>query len=96
MSMRPNFTSVLQTGGLIVVNGTSPLPTDDVLMLHIVLSQGGHSVPAVAEAVGEGWSFTISGAGFTAGPATAVGVEVRRENATTTTWVETVEIPQSD
>jgi hypothetical protein len=96
MPAKPNFTSVLQVGGLIAVNGTSPLPTDDVLMLHVVLTQGGHAVPAVAEAVGESWSLTIPGDGFTAGPATAVGVEVRRENATTTTWVEAVEIRQSD
>ena len=93
MSARPNFTTVQHISGSIVVNGTSDGPTEDILIIQVVLSQGAHTVPSFVEFAGQDWSVTIPGDGFSVGPAIAVGVEVRRENATTTTWAEAVEIP---
>ena len=94
MSARPNFKRVDHISGSIVVGGTSdPHPPDDILLIQVVLSQGGHSVPSFIESVGMDWSVTIPAAGFTPGPAIVVGVEMRREHATTTTWAQAVEIP---
>jgi hypothetical protein len=95
MSFRPNFTRVDHVGGSIVVNGTSGLPADDILIIQVVLSQAGQTVRESAQFVSQDWSVTIPAEGFTPGPAVAIGVEIRQENATTITWAEVLEIPES-
>jgi len=95
MSARPNFKRLDHIGGSIVVGGTSdPHPPDDILMIQVLLSQGGHSVAEFIQFVGQDWSVTVPAEGFSPGPALVVGVETRRENATTTTWAEAVVIPE--
>jgi hypothetical protein len=94
MSARPNFTRVVHIGGSIVVSGTSgPGPFDDIILIQVLLSQGRQTVASFIEFAGNDWSATIPAEGFSPGPAIVVGVETRRENATTTTWVEAMELP---
>ena len=96
MSARPNFTSVHHTGGTIVLRGTSdPTPDGDIVSIQVVLSQSGQSTPASVDGIGGEWSVAVAAEGFNDGTAVAVGIETRRENATTITWAQAVEIPES-
>ena len=93
MSARPNFTSARLAGGVIRINGTSdPDPADDIVAIRVVLSQGAQNSTADVRGFGENWNVDMPDAGFAPGPATAFGVESRRENATVTTWAQGVEI----
>jgi hypothetical protein len=95
MSFKPNFTGVQNRGETVHVTGRSdPDPTGDVLDIRIALTQGETIERAVVEQVGgQAWEVDVPVDGFVAGPATAFGIETRREHATTITWVQTVEIP---
>jgi hypothetical protein len=100
VSARPNFTDVLLDGPLVTVSGTSdPRDFADILDIRVVLSQGAQAaggpaamVAGPATRVGSSWKVDLSSAGFVAGPAVAFGVESRRENFTTTTWAQPVNI----
>ncbi|HWM10523.1 MAG TPA: hypothetical protein VNO82_14320 [Solirubrobacteraceae bacterium] len=94
MPSRPNFIKAEPDGDFITLRGESdPQPPGDLVHIHVVLTQGGQTAGGEAAPLGADWQARVPGEGFQAGPATAVGVEVRKTNATTTTWTETVEIP---
>jgi len=94
MPAKPNFTSARLTGGRVLVAGTTDAePEGDILGIRVTLSQGDRVVTGDVRNLGESWNVEMPGEGFAAGPATAFGVETRRENATTTTWAQALEIP---
>jgi hypothetical protein len=94
MSARPNFTDVNRRDGAIVLTGQSdPDPDGDILAIHVVLSQGATTAAGTAQTIGANWIVEVTDDGFDTGPATVAGIETRRENATTTTWAQAVEIP---
>ena len=94
MASRPNFTDVGTDGEFITLTGVSdPEPPGDIVHIHVVLSQGAQTADGEGAPLGAEWHAPVRAEGFQAGPATAVGVEVRKTNATTTTWTETVELP---
>jgi hypothetical protein len=93
MPTRPNFTEARLSGGRMVVRGqTDPQPEGDVVGIRVVLSQARQSATGDVRTPGEKWDVELPGEGFSAGPATAFGVEARRENSTTISWAQTVEI----
>jgi hypothetical protein len=94
MPSRPNFIRAAIDGDAIALRGESdPNPPGDIVHIHVVLSQGEQTAGGEAAPLGAEWQARVPADGFGPGPATAVGVELRRTNATTTTWTETVEIP---
>jgi hypothetical protein len=94
MPAKPNFTRVDRRGGAIVLTGeTDPEPEGDLLGIHVVLSQGAQTTAATVSVLGASWNVELSEDGFAAGPANVIGIETRRENATTITWAQAVEIP---
>jgi hypothetical protein len=94
MAFKHNFTSVRREDDDLVVSGASdPEPPDDILAVRVILAQGDRIEAAAVADVGAVWSVHVPSGGFVAGPATAVGVETRREHSTTITWVQPVEIP---
>jgi hypothetical protein len=94
MAARPNFTDVQRQDGTILVTGQSdPDPAGDILGIQVVLSQGTQTAAAAATQLGANWNVEIPAEGFDAGSATVAGTETRRENATTTTWAQAIEIP---
>jgi hypothetical protein len=96
MAFGPNFTGVHYEGENLVLDGVSDdNPPGDLLGVRVVLAQEEHIASGVAPEVGAGWHAPVTAAGFTAGAATAFGVESRRENATTVTWAQTVQIPEA-
>jgi hypothetical protein len=93
MPSKPNFTSASLAGGRVTVQGqTDPEPEGDIVAIRVVLSQGGKTVDGDVRSAGANWEVELPGDGFSAGSATAFGVETRRENSTTITWTQTVEI----
>jgi hypothetical protein len=94
MAFKANFTAVQRADDAVVVSGaSSPEPAGDILDIRVILAQGERIEPAVVADVGSSWKVRIPSDGFVAGPATAFGVETRRENFTTITWAQQVEIP---
>jgi hypothetical protein len=94
MATRPNFIKVEKDGDFITLRGESdPDPSGDIVHIHVVLTQGDQTANGEGAPLGADWQARVPGQGFQPGPATASGVEVRKVNATTTTWTETVEIP---
>ena len=94
MAFKHNFTGVQRADDSLVVSGASdPEPRDDILAVRVVLAQGERIEAAAVADVGAVWSVHVPSGGFAAGPATAVGVETRREHSTTITWVQPVDIP---
>jgi hypothetical protein len=94
MAARPNFVKAGVDGDFVTLRGESdPQPAGDIVHIHVVLAQGEHSANGEAAPLGADWQARVPAEGFSPGPATATGVEVRRTNATMTTWTETVEIP---
>jgi hypothetical protein len=94
MAARPNFIKTGVDGEFITLRGESdPQPPGDIVHIHVVLTQGEQTAGGEADPLGAEWQARVPADGFGPGPATAVGVEFRRTNATTTTWTETVEIP---
>ena len=94
MPSRPNITDVGKDGTDITLRGESdPEPSRDIVHIHVMLTQGEQTTGGEASPLGADWQARVPADGFQAGPATATGVEVRKTNATTTTWTETVEIP---
>jgi hypothetical protein len=94
MSSRPNFTKLEPDGDFITLRGESdPEPPGDIVHIHVVLTQGAQAANGDGSPLGADWAATVAAEGFRPGPATASGVEVRKTNATTTMWTETVELP---
>ena len=72
--------------------GESPAPFPD--HLHVYLEQGGHVAEGTVRELGHGAGRSGSTRrGFTAGPASAFGVEVRTSPFGASAWTETVQIP---
>jgi hypothetical protein len=93
MASRPNFLEATPDDDAITLRGESdPEPAGDIVHIHVVLTQGGQTASAEAEPLGADWVARVPREGFQPGAATAVGVELRKTNSTTTTWTETVEI----
>jgi hypothetical protein len=93
MPARPNFTEARLAGGRVAVRGqTDPEPEGDVLGIRVVLAQGARTTTGDVQSFGMNWEVELPGEGFAAGPAAAFGVETRRENATTITWSQPLEI----
>jgi hypothetical protein len=93
MPSKPNFTGARMSGGRVVVRGqTDPEPEGDIVGIRVVLSQGGQTVDGDVRSAGANWEVELPADGFSAGHATAFGVETRRENSTTITWSQGVEI----
>lgn len=93
MPSRPNFTDVDRRGGALVVTGQSDAePEGDIVGIHVVATQGGASTGGTVHQPGGNWIVELPGEGFDAGAVTVVGVETRRENATSITWTQTLEI----
>jgi hypothetical protein len=94
MAFKPNFTGVHRDGEAVIVSGTSDADSvDDIVDIRVVLAQGDRVQRAVVDTIGADWNTGVPGDGFAAGPATAFGIETRRENATTITWAQPVDIP---
>jgi hypothetical protein len=102
MPARPSFTSVQLTNGTLQVLGisdTSEPPGNDILDIRVVLTQPAAAQgepPRIASGsvaeLSPAWQANLPAQGFAPGPAVAFGVETRRTNAKTTTWVEPIEI----
>ena len=91
---KPNFdTRVSRTDEAVILSGRSDVP-DDILQIRVSLLQGDHIEHALVPKVDDNWNVGLDAGGFVAGPAAAFGVEIRRENATTITWTQMVEIPE--
>ena len=96
MPAKPNFEEVKLFGDVVRVGGKSD-EVDDIVDIRVVLVQQDKMDPASIEGGGVEkvttlWQAALPSEGFGAGPAVAFGVETRRENFTTTTWVEQVNI----
>jgi hypothetical protein len=93
MPARPNFIKAGIDGDAVAVRGESdPEPAGDIIHIHVVLTQGGQTAGGDAAPLGADWQARVPADGFQTGTVTAVGVEVRKTNATTTTWTETIEL----
>jgi hypothetical protein len=103
MPGKPNFTSVAIAGNDVIVNGVSPEDAKDrdagvvdLLGIAVSLEQDDNVALGVAQA-DESWTATLENeaVNFTAHQnALVVGVEFRKENATITTWSQTIEITE--
>jgi len=92
MTFRPNFIGFAETkGDELVILGESPAPFPD--HLHVYLEQDGHVAEGTVREPATAWQVVFSAAGFSAGAATAFGVEIRTGPLGTTSWTETVQIP---
>jgi hypothetical protein len=94
MAFRPNFTGIDRTEDNVLLHGESPQPGEDILDIRVFLAQEGRVARARVPTVGLKWDVDVPAADFVAGPAVAFGVETRRENLTTITWSETMNIPE--
>jgi hypothetical protein len=94
---RPNFTGVTRRDGNVVVAGSSSQDDDDkVLEIFVSLKQTeaiGAPAPVRVTRVGLVWEAEFPGASYVAGPAVAIGVEIRELHARTITWAELLTIP---
>jgi hypothetical protein len=93
---KPNFTGIARDGTNLVVSGTSDASSvADILSIHVTLAQGETIERALVKRVGASWTVPIPAGGFEDGPAVVFGVEARRENATTITWSQALEVPKA-
>ena len=98
MGVRPNIQSPLEIeGAKLVVLGESDRPLPEVLQV-VVVQQGktadGRGEIAQGEPVraSANWRAELPAAGFAAGPAEAVGVEIRVGPFQVTSWTQSVTI----
>jgi hypothetical protein len=98
MGVRPNIQSPLEIeGAKLIVRGESDRPLPEVL--QVVVVQKGRTVDGRGEiAQGEperasaNWRAELPAAGFEAGPAETVGVEIRVMPFQVTSWTQSVTI----
>lgn len=95
---RPNFTKVELNGGDLHVAGVSD-PDDLPFEIRIYLAQEGQAgandpdfVDGSIDEVADIWEIDLPAKGFEAGPAVAVGIEVRNGPFMTAVWTEPVMI----
>ena len=96
MAVRPNFTGVEHTDNVVRVSGVSGDPFADVLDIQVVLTQANRVARKTVSRLDSVWDVEFPSEGFAAGPAVAFGWETRKENFTTISWAEPVEIPESE
>ena len=91
---KPNFTGVRRDGDELIVSGASdPNDLPDILEIRVVLTQGDTiATPVTAGTIGATWNVNVPGDGFGDGTAVAFGIETHRENATTITWSQALNI----
>jgi len=103
MSIRPNIQSPLKLeNGELIVRGESDLPVFDVLQVVVFQKgekaggQGEEEADEIAEGppkrVSANWRAILAATGFETGPAEALGVEIRVDPFTVTSWTQSVEI----
>jgi hypothetical protein len=102
MAFKPSFTTAQLNDDTVQVFGisdTSDPPGNDILDIRVVLTQpataqgGAPRIASVSVAeLDDAWQANLPSEGFAKGPAVAFGVETRRTNAKTITWVEPIEI----
>jgi|SRR5215210_6237461 hypothetical protein len=98
MSVRPNIQSPIDLdGGKLIVRGESDRPLAEVLQVVIVQKAAkadgrGEIAQGVPERASTGWRAELAGAGFVAGEAEALGVEIRVAPFQVTSWTQTVTI----
>ena len=102
MPAKPSFTSAQLSDDTLQVFGFSDVtdpPGNDIVDIRVVLTQQAATEGdpplivsgSVAELSAE-WQANLPSEGFATGNAVAFGVETRRTNAKTITWVEAIEI----
>jgi hypothetical protein len=92
MAFKQAFNAPTRSDGALRLSGNSD-PDGDILGIRVFLIQGERTVPASVESPGPAWRVNVPSDGFAEGPAVAVGIETRRENCTTISWAQPVEIP---
>ncbi len=100
MAIRPNFTDVVIDGNTVEVHGVSDdKELAEILDIRVVLAQGDRIAGGRAEPGFSSWKANVTVADptgeaqdFEVGDAVAFGVETHRENLTTITWAQTVQI----
>ena len=98
MAVRPNIQSPIDLdGGKLIVRGESDRPLADVLQVVVVQKAGradgpGEMAQGVPERASANWRAELPGAGFVAGEAEALGVEIRVDPFQVTSWTQTVTI----
>lgn len=94
MSARPNVQSITLDDGKLTVTGESPLPRFEVL--HVLVTQKGKKVDAVAEGKPQknsvNWTAVLTAKDFTAGEVETLGVEIHVDPFQVTSWTQTIEI----
>lgn len=94
MAVRPNFTGVEHTGDMVRVSGVSGDDFSDIVDIQVVLAQGDQVARKAVGRLGSVWDVEFPSEGFVAGSALAFGWETRKENVTTISWAEPVNIPE--
>jgi hypothetical protein len=94
MAVRPNFTGVERTGDVVRVTGESGDDFSDIVDIQVVLAQADRLARKAVGRLGTVWDVEFPSEGFVAGPAVAFGWETRKENFTTISWAEPVDIPE--
>jgi len=92
---RPNFVGIRREGPNLVVTGQTPEDlVADAIELRVVLTQGETiAPPASPDSLGLGWQVRVPADGFESGTSVAFGIEIHRENSTTITWAEALDVP---
>jgi hypothetical protein len=94
MAVGPNFTGVDRTNDTVRVLGESGGDFNDIVSIQVILAQGDRIERKTVQKLGSVWDVEFPSDGFDSGFATAFGWETRKDNFTTTSWVETVKIPE--
>ena len=98
MPGKPNFeTAVALEGDTVRLVGRTGSEGDaddvaDLVGIQVVLAQDAQITRGVVDVVGLSWLVSLRAAGFTAGPAVAFVIELRKLNSTMISWSEAVEI----
>jgi len=94
MSVRPNFTGVERTEETVRVSGVSGDDFNEIVDIQVVLTQGNKIERKTVQKLGSVWDVEFESDGFETGVATAFGWETRKDNFTSISWAETVNIPE--
>ena len=93
--IRPNFSGIARDGAELVVTGESDGDSvADIVEIRVTLGQGAKVDSARVRTVGASWTVRIPAGGFDDGAAVVFGVETHRENHTTITWSQSLDVPK--
>jgi hypothetical protein len=105
--VKPNFTGASIKDGKVTVRGESGIEADgstaefddDVLAIRVALIQGDRMEERAVDGHDPTWTATFTVADqdggdpdYEPGPAVAIGIELRKENATVINWTEPLNI----